>query len=686
MLSKQYHFLIWLYIPLVVYSQYETDQYVTEITTEPILQTSAEFEISLFPSNNDENKSTVCNYTNTCEENNSVKQNFADLPSRICMCDEKCSIYGDCCSDVEYRNENRSNFACERTFFDGNIYMRNTCQFGNNDNLSNFCTDYAIIDNKNVFGMIPVTSKTTNITYVNFFCALCNDDKYFRFWEVAIIPNTRLLAINFNVDNEIFLNNNFVEGNMENYTFRAKIPESLSSAVRYCIPDNIRNCLQNYRTEIKCDCFDSLVGKYDFSDSTYGKHVPTKKAKDIPFQFCEIIPTNNSAFKKFCTKNSQMQSIDEPDHDLPELTYIDRCFFQTLPPDSKLCLINSFFQSNEFQIIDSETIYVYEFQSNFSSSEWSLESDSSLYVCGTEIPQSSTQRFFSIVNSFLSNVLLTVSVFFLALYIIMYNNVSKLRYPFSRVILCYSVTLLVACLIFLTANWVSSCKVMAALLHYLFLSCFTWLMVASFECWRTVTSSTRIRNNKEHSWIRFSIYCIIGWILPTSIVSVAIYFELSPIQSIPCTLKPGYGRLNQCFIAQSLPSYYFFHYPSAIMFLVNIYFFIHISVYVFCNSSVHRNFSIFAKLALVTGIPWTIGTLVTLTDAQILRLIYVILNSSQGIFIFFVFAYDKEMIKDIVGKFYHHIFKNAKTRGNSAVTFQATTGIQVSRSSPNEYF
>lgn len=609
------------------------------------------------------------------------------------MCDENCSIYDQCCSDAKYRNNNRSSFVCVETFFDGNIYMKNACKFAKNDTISNLCTDRSINGEKNTFSVIPVTSKSTNITYKNLFCALCNGEKKFRFWNVAILPKNQSITIDSFV-NETFLGDSFFSKDWQrNYTIRTKIPKNFIPKIRYCVPDRIKNCLED-RSEINPDCFDiridnlneiSINSQNCFAGNMIDRNIPTIKARNIPFDYCKKIPTDNSAYRMLCRKNFLQQSVNTSD---TELTYVDSCFYQTI--DGDLCLINSFYYSDQFKILDEETIYVYELESKFSHPEWffSSQGNSSVFVCGTEIPLSSTDRWFSYMNTSLSATLISISIFCLILYIVLYNNIRKMRYPFSRVIFCYSLTLLATFVIFLINDWQPSCEIMSAILHYLLLSCFTWLMVASFECWRTVTSPTSMRNSKEHTWKRFGIYCLVGWVLPLSIVSVAIYFELSPIQSIPCDWKPGYGRLKQCFIAQNLPSYYFFHYPSVIMFLVNIYFFIHISVYVFCNSSVHRNFSIFAKLALVTGLPWTLGTLVVFTKgAYILRLIYVIFNSSQGITIFLVFAYDKEIFTEKFNKLYGHFFKKSQTKGNNGeVSFQANTDIHTSRTSIREYF
>lgn len=616
----------------------------------------------------------------TCAFEEQDSQQHEHLQIRNCMCDEECPIYDDCCPDAKYENRNESKFSCLNTFYNESIYMVDTCKSSwRVEKISKYCLSGNLANNsQDIFLQIPVLSRTTNITYKNVFCALCNDDKTFNFWEVAVQPV--VASPTSSNESNTFLREkdfwkNFTNGLIDKYNVHASMPEELSLNVRHC------SCA-NANPSKSCETC-RLPSSTKETDYPAVIHI---KVENIPFvRICRQIPPDNSASKTLCQRNSANHD-DEPSHPTElSYSYIDECFYETI--DGKLCLINSFFESHQFEVMDEDTVFVYKYNSNFSSSEWIFQTNTSIYLCGTSIPQSPRQRWFSNVNSTLSTLFISASIVFLMLHLIMYGTTKKMRYPLGRIISCYSGTLLVTFTLFEITDYLSSCKIVAALLHYLFLSCFAWLVVASFDCWRTVTTPTRIRNTeKENSFKRFLIYCFVGWIFPLFIMSVAVFFELSPTQTVPCTLKPGYGRLEQCFIAQLLPFRYFFQYPSAIMFLINIFFFVRVAMYVLCNMSSNRNLSIFVKLALVTGLPWTIGLLVPLTNGFVIPLVYSVLNSSQGIFIFFAFTYDKEVIKNKLNRIIRFCFKKTDPNENGKVTFTKTIKRQASQATVNEYF
>lgn len=80
----------------------------------------------------------------------------------------------------------------------------------------------------------------------------------------------------------------------------------------------------------------------------------------------------------------------------------------------------------------------------------------------------------------------------------------------------------------------TTCKMVAVVTYYSFLSSFSWLLVMAFDVWRTLRLSTvhlRVVST-ESRWYIFASYCALCWIvLPGILVSTALSMEYFQVDS-----------------------------------------------------------------------------------------------------------------------------------------------------------
>ncbi|XP_021912913.1 probable G-protein coupled receptor Mth-like 1 [Zootermopsis nevadensis] len=190
----------------------------------------------------------------------------------------------------------------------------------------------------------------------------------------------------------------------------------------------------------------------------------------------------------------------------------------------------------------------------------------------------------------------------------------------------------------------------AVVTYYSFLSSFSWLLVMAFDVWRTLRLSTvhlRVVST-ESRWYIFASYCALCWIvLPGILVSTALSMEYFQVDS---AFWPGFGVQN-CWFGKRKALIVFFAIPVGVIMVMNIAFFIS-STHMICattlaqsnkSSSTHRDYKLFARLALLMGLTWIIGFIADYLNSEAIWYIFVALNAFQGFFIFIAFTWTKKV-------------------------------------------
>lgn len=622
------------------------------------------------------------------------------------MCDKQCPMYGDCCIDSKFKNTNiqNNNFSCVLTKADGNVYMKTNCPQSWNQSITikNNCESLNLsLLNVDVLLSTAVTNVQKGTTYRNLFCAICNGEIEFQFWNVGISldidddeiksadviqqkmnetsdrpkPTLNEILSNFKLNST---NEWFLSSTVNNITCRIFMHATLSmsnlpKSVRYCIPEVIESCPPEWVDILvvnACLSYTSYTYTSDKvyknpkclfcnneSDQTVCKSLNSHTSMSLPFittindtripkiNHCGEIPTGNSAYNILCKNATAVTS--------PATNVVTKCFAYT-----KSCLINKIFKIGQgLSFINNETIFLHEYDAEYPFSEFLNLTNESVYVCGYYLPKTTFQNVVNFLNDWISEILIKISIVCLTLHLLFFQQLPEMKNLSGKNLAAFCFVLLIALLCFEIGPRLSSCEVVAVLLHFSLISCFVWMLIMSYDCWLSLYRATKkFRSAGGKHKIKFLVYCGISLIVPIIIVGVSLYFEFAPPSVIPCENKPAYGKFGQCFIGQTKPVYIFFFIPATCMFLCNIAFFIHTALMIYfsqrntVNPNTRKDFQLYIRLALMMGLTWILGSLTTVTGNVVIAILFSILNMSQGIFIFFYFTFKEKTIRSLMNK------------------------------------
>ncbi|XP_076097924.1 uncharacterized protein LOC143068063 [Mytilus galloprovincialis] len=173
-----------------------------------------------------------------------------------------------------------------------------------------------------------------------------------------------------------------------------------------------------------------------------------------------------------------------------------------------------------------------------------------------------------------------------------------------------------------------ACKVVAMVMHYFFLSSFSWMMVEGIALYLSCTRGLYNQGNKRMK------YCAVGWGFPLLIVIVSIGAEFP---------NYGTGERHSCWLSTDDGLIWAFMGPMLIIIMFNM-FVLGLVVKVFLSLQTISTKSETAKIrasirAMVfllplLGITWLLGILVPLHAT--FHYLFVVGNSLQGMMIFFL--------------------------------------------------
>ncbi|MGH0146002.1 UNVERIFIED_CONTAM: hypothetical protein FKN15_019431 [Acipenser sinensis] len=176
------------------------------------------------------------------------------------------------------------------------------------------------------------------------------------------------------------------------------------------------------------------------------------------------------------------------------------------------------------------------------------------------------------------------------------------------------------------------CAVIAGLLHYLFMASFAWMCLEGVQLFLLVRKLREVGQSKTQA-LRRSSLLLAGYGLPAVIVAMS-----------AGVFPDGYGDKEICWLKNEQDFRWSFHGPIYFIIAVNIFLFIAIlwtlkATLSVLNADVSKlkdtRLLVFKSLAqfLIMGCSWVLGF--TVQDPTF-RLLFVILNSQQGSFIFIV--------------------------------------------------
>ena len=261
-----------------------------------------------------------------------------------------------------------------------------------------------------------------------------------------------------------------------------------------------------------------------------------------------------------------------------------------------------------------------------------------------------------------------ISMLSLLATIFIYVKTSLHKLP-SKCLLCLSLSLLVAQSTLLVApvaeDNVAWCKVASFVMHYSFMTSFTWMNVMAFDVYYCFTQHFQQASARGMGWfVKYSIY---AWLSPLAIVVAAFLCD----EFSAWEYRPKYAD-PICWINDSKGLCIFFLAPLALILLMNLFFFT-LSLKNICMSYRTKiedvkqrkpgQILIYLKLSVVMGLTWVFGFLGNVVNDDIFWTLFAISNGLQGLFIFLGFALSQviTIIKKRKGKSENNLNSKSKT-------------------------
>ncbi|KAK9981624.1 hypothetical protein ABG768_001148 [Culter alburnus] len=192
------------------------------------------------------------------------------------------------------------------------------------------------------------------------------------------------------------------------------------------------------------------------------------------------------------------------------------------------------------------------------------------------------------------------------------------------------------------------CAVISGVLHFLFLSGFVWMFIEAVLLFICVKNLSQI-SSKKREVLSSGFLCVIGYTV--ALVVVAVSVGLVP---------EGYGS-EQCWIKRDKGFIWSFLGPVCVILTLNTILFINIiislnSTLKNLNAEVSQmkqtKIMVFKTLAqfVVLGCSWILGFFTN--GSKVLEILFLILNSQQGTFIFLVYCVLNNEIRQQYRKFF----------------------------------
>nr|XP_021330419.1 adhesion G protein-coupled receptor E3-like [Danio rerio] len=234
----------------------------------------------------------------------------------------------------------------------------------------------------------------------------------------------------------------------------------------------------------------------------------------------------------------------------------------------------------------------------------------------------------------------------------------------ARINICIS--LLLAHLLFLLTQQFLSlirrqkvlCMLISGLLHFLFLSGFVWMFIEAVLLFICVKNLSQISSQMKNV-LRNKLLCVIGYAVALVVVSIS-----------AAVVPNGYGS-EKCWIQMHKGFIWSFLGPVTIIIALNVILFISIgfslkSAFKKLNADVSQlnqtKIVMFKTLAqfVVLGCSWILGFFTN--SSKVLEILFLILNSQQGTFIFLIYCVLNKGIRQEYRKLFTSLYSGLKPK------------------------
>ncbi|KAJ9583812.1 hypothetical protein L9F63_021844, partial [Diploptera punctata] len=289
----------------------------------------------------------------------------------------------------------------------------------------------------------------------------------------------------------------------------------------------------------------------------------------------------------------------------------------------------------------------------YKSGEYEINTDDQMEMCAE---YELTRNKFNTAMRIVTFVGIGVSILGLTLHLLAFLVNPALRNLSGKNLASLCVALLLAYISFIIGLLVEvggmTCKVSAVLTYYSLMASFSWILMMAYDVWKTLRISTvRLRVvSRETRWCVFILYSGISWILiPGVLVAIAL---IKQNDMTDLTYWPGFG-VHNCWFGNRLALLAFFLFPVGVVMILNTILYL-AGTYMICNTNItptnktsHRNYKLFARLAVLMGLTWITGFFANYLNVDAIWFIFIFFNAFQGLFIFIAFTLTSRVRKGI---------------------------------------
>lgn len=624
-----------------------------------------------------------CNFTGSrCD---AVESTTGDDNYDNCKCDSKCRVYGDCCSTSEFyqvnSQKNYYQFSCRVPNFidwtsDDGIYVRDKCPDSwKNKNIMEKCNKSLIAAPKSLNDLIyiiPVTGLDVDalITYGNVYCAICNGEEEYRYWNLTVSVMDKYKQYNQSelMKNLAFENGTWftkVNGNSEECSLHITIPEWVDRKCTLNVRDKCDPLFETEEISTNCSSHMSII-YHDVNEIAF-KNEYCARCNNITekLTYCKNPKYLSSAdFSPHMPSFSALFDISILDDaftsdqcDSDDDDRIVKCNSNQFRVNSKigrvkgsLCLVRNF-QTTEIDIVSSTLILHLKGGLNFTKNRYAVKG-TKVIVCMKEVNADFSD---SPPTNVITTICTVVSIFSLIIHLSLFAVVKKLRNFTATNLACYSLALLsaYACFALGSSARSTNCVVIASFTYYFLLASFFWMLTISFDVWRSfwnATKNLRLSGNEKRS-NRFLVYSVFSWTAPALLTVVAISMDYLADDSWNW-LKPEFG-LTMCWFGNTSSQIALFIVPFSAITVLNAIFFVHTTFMLqsakadqSVSSTNKYDFRMYLRLSVLMGLTWTTAFVAMYWKYSTLWIVFIVLNAGQGVFILVAFSLKRHVFTD----------------------------------------
>ncbi|KAL3864015.1 hypothetical protein ACJMK2_005727 [Sinanodonta woodiana] len=195
----------------------------------------------------------------------------------------------------------------------------------------------------------------------------------------------------------------------------------------------------------------------------------------------------------------------------------------------------------------------------------------------------------------------------------------------------------------------TACQVTGVLLHFLWLSVFTWMNIIGFDVTRTFYSGWS--NITFGATGYFRRYFTVAFGMPLILVTLCVIFHV-----LHGPVEIDYGKNDQCWLGNQEAVIIFFLVPIIISVFINIALLgITIAAIERAKKVTHKVRSrkdrvyclVYFKLTVILGLSWFVGITAVFVDIPELWYFHIVFNGLQGLSVFVCFAMNARFLKTI---------------------------------------